>query len=371
MDQNIPNEAGIHEADPVIAMDLGLDTSASHPSAVPSASHPSVVPSFLAELTRAMQAAAEQMRAHIDADVADDAAEEIERAHARGAIEADELRRLADEDVGGIDAWLAAETERVRGEAARRTDERRTELASHLAKHDSMIAAEVDGVEAAVRDYRTTLDTFFAELKGADDPAELARRAGSLPAPPDLESARGAARADAVARFANGGSKADDTTEPPEIAPSVEVAALERFGAARPEQVEAEGPKPARQQCPSPPRQQCPSRPSPPRPPIHPRTRASVSASWIRLTRLKRKATCRWRRRRPPRNPSPPDRSRPRPPPLGCSGRSRTGRPSRRATGNIGATRAPDRRDRRDFPISRPGSSASVNRSSNSVLAQA
>ncbi|MFI5226449.1 MAG: hypothetical protein ACHQ3P_07210 [Candidatus Limnocylindrales bacterium] len=252
MDQNIPNEAGIHEADPVITMDLGLDTSASHPSAVPSVSHPSVVPSFLAELTRAMQAAAEQMRAHIDADVADDAAEEIERAHARGAIEADELRRLADEDIGGIDAWLTAETERVRGEAARRTDERRTELASHLAKHDSIIAAEVDGVEAAVVEYRSTLDTFFAELKEADDPAELARRAGSLPAPPDLESARGAARADAVARFANAGSDADGTAEPTEMAPSVEVAALERVEAARPEQVEAAALEPVEAEAPEP-----------------------------------------------------------------------------------------------------------------------
>jgi hypothetical protein len=205
MDQYIPTGAGPHETGPVITMDLGLDQAVSHPS---------VVPSFLAELTRAMQAAAEQMRAHIDADVADDAAEEIERARARGAIEADELRRLADQDIGGIDAWLAAEIERVRGEAARRIDERRSELASHLAKHDSIIDAEVDGVEAAVGDYRSTLDMFFAELKGADDPAELARRAGSLPAPPDLESVRGAARADAVARFANGSSPdADDTTE--------------------------------------------------------------------------------------------------------------------------------------------------------------
>ena len=66
-------------------------------------------------------------------------------------------------------------------------------------------------------------------------------------------------------------------------------------------------------------------------------------------------ATCRWRRRRLPRNPSPPDRSRRRPPQLGCFGRPRTGRPSRRATGNIGATRTPDRRDRRDFPISGQG----------------
>jgi hypothetical protein len=241
MDQNVSNEAGAPEAGPVITMDLGLDTTASSPAVAPP-SHPSVVPSFLAELTRAMQAAAEQMRAHIDADVADDAAEEIERAHARGAIEADELRRLADEDIGGIDAWLAAETERVRGEAARRTDERRTELASHLAKHDSIIDAEVAGVEGAVRDYRSTLDTFFAELKDADDPAELARRAGSLPAPPDLESARGAARADAVAKFANGASH--DETGSDEGSRTAEAAAPEPADASGSESTDAAAAEP-------------------------------------------------------------------------------------------------------------------------------
>ena len=233
MDQNVLNGAGPDEAGSVIRMDLGLDTSASHTSAVPAASHSSVVPSFLAELTRAMQGAAEQMRAHIDADVAEDAAEEIDKARVRGAIEADEMRRLADEDIWGIDAWLTAETERVRGEAARRTDERRRELQSHLAKHDSIIATEVDGVDAAVVEYGSILDTFFAELKEADDPAELARRAGSLPAPPDLESVRGAARADAVARFAIAGSDADDTAE----------AAPEQVEASGPEQVEASGPE--------------------------------------------------------------------------------------------------------------------------------
>jgi hypothetical protein len=204
MDQNVLPGAGPHEAGFLNTTDLAPE---------PAASHASVLPSFLAELTRAMQAAAEQMRAHIDADVAEDAAGEIDKARARGAIEADELRRLADEDIGGIDAWLTAETERVRVEAARRTDERRQELQSHLVKHDSIINTEVDGVEAAVVEYRSTLDTFFAELKEADNPSELARRAGSLPAPPDLESVRGAARADAVARFANAGSDANGTAE--------------------------------------------------------------------------------------------------------------------------------------------------------------
>ncbi len=186
------------------------------PEAVPRRGSANIVPSFLAELTRAMQAAAEQQREQIAAIVADDAADEIEKANARGAIEADELRRLADEDVQAIETWLAEETDRIRAEAGRRTDERRSELESHLDKHHSIIASEVEGVENAVRGYQATLDAFFAELGEATNPAKLARQAGSLPTPPDLEAVRGAARADAVAKFALADATADTMTEPTE-----------------------------------------------------------------------------------------------------------------------------------------------------------
>ena len=94
-------------------------------------------------------------------------------------MEADELRRLAEQDVTGIKSWMAEETERIRQEAGRRTDERRNELEAHLAKHDSIIATEIAGVDVAVSDYRATLDEFFDELRGATNPAEIARRAGS------------------------------------------------------------------------------------------------------------------------------------------------------------------------------------------------
>jgi hypothetical protein len=55
----------------------------------------------------------------------------------------------------------------------------------------------------AVRDYRATLDQFFDELTGSTDPADIARRAGSLPPPPDLDGVRAAARAAAVEALAN------------------------------------------------------------------------------------------------------------------------------------------------------------------------
>jgi hypothetical protein len=203
---------GLHEAAPVITKDR-------EPAAPMSAA--SIVPSFLAGLTRAMQAAAEQQREQIAAIVADEAAGEIEKAHARGAIEADKLRRLADEDIRGIETWLAEETERIRSEAGRRTEARWSELDSHLVKHHSIIATEVDGVELAVRDYRATLDAFFEELGEATDPAEIARQAGSLPAPPDLDAVRGAARANAVAKFAFAAQKATEAAAEPAAAVAV------------------------------------------------------------------------------------------------------------------------------------------------------
>ncbi len=197
MDQNTPVDAQLPEGGPVTTMD--------HEPVEPvaAAAAASVVPGFLAELTRAMQAAAEQQREHIAAVVADDAAGQVDTARKRAAVEAEELRRLAEEDVGDIQSWAADETERIRQEAGRRTDKRRQDLEAHLAKHDSIITSEIDGVAIAVQDYRSTLDQFFDELQDATAPAEIARRAGSLPPPPDLDAVRGAARAAAVAELAN------------------------------------------------------------------------------------------------------------------------------------------------------------------------
>jgi len=194
MDQNDPVAPGSEGGGPVITTD--------HERAQGAAAA-GVVPSFLAELTRAMQAAAERQREEIATVIDDDAAGQVEIARKRGAAEAGELRRAAERDVDGIQAWAAQETERIRREANQRTDERRKELEAHLAKHESIIDCEVVGVGVAVKDYRSTLDEFFAQLRGADSPSELARLAGSLPPPPDLESVRGLARADAVATFAN------------------------------------------------------------------------------------------------------------------------------------------------------------------------
>jgi hypothetical protein len=175
----------------------------------PAAEHPidgsgvGLRPGFLAELAVAMRATAEKERERISAKVSDDATGHIDKVRARAAIETDELKRLAEEDVQHIEEWSTAEMERIRAEADRKIEERRGSLEEYLKQHDTIIDTEIEGVNAAVRDYGTTLDQFFAELSQADDPATIVARAEALPAAPDLDQVRAQARASAVAMFAD------------------------------------------------------------------------------------------------------------------------------------------------------------------------
>ena len=178
----------------------------------------SLMPSFLGELARAMQAAAERERKRIAGVIADDAAEHVEVTQRRAAAESEELRRLAEEDLERIDHWSVAEIERIRREAQRRSAARRTDLEEYLTMHDSIIATEIDGVDSAVRTYRATLDRYFDELGAMSDPADIARAAGSLPTAPDLGAVRAVARAGAVAQFAAAAEPSRD--EPQREAPS-------------------------------------------------------------------------------------------------------------------------------------------------------
>jgi hypothetical protein len=181
-----------------------------------------IKPSFLAELARAMLATAERERGRIAEVVADDAAENVERTRTRADAETEELRRLAESDVERIQDWAATEIERIRREAERRTEGRRNDLEAYLAQHDAIIATEIDGVDAAVRGYHATLDQFFDELLGSTDPADIARRAGSLPAAPDLDDVRAEARAGAVAQRANAPQDAADEPVGDEVGWGVE-----------------------------------------------------------------------------------------------------------------------------------------------------
>jgi hypothetical protein len=156
-------------------------------------------PSFLDRLAQAMCAAAAHERDRIVGVLAVEAEEHAERARARSALEAAELRRLAEEELRGIDLWSAREIKRIRREAAKRSKDRRAELVSYLERHESIVAKEIAGVDAAVGAYTAELDRFVEELVAAGDPATIAGRADALPIPPDFDAVRAASRMEAVA----------------------------------------------------------------------------------------------------------------------------------------------------------------------------
>jgi hypothetical protein len=158
-------------------------------------------PTLMSGLATAMREAAVRERERISGTVAEDAANHIEKVRSRAAVESEELRRLAEEDVEHIEQWSASEIERIRSEAAKKVDDRRSSLDEYLRQHDSIIDTEIEGVGQAVRDYESTLDRFFAELAELSDPSEIVRRAGLLPPSPDLDEVRATARANAMARY--------------------------------------------------------------------------------------------------------------------------------------------------------------------------
>lgn len=142
---------------------------------------------FLADLARAMQAtaAAEQARVAEGTGLRHQA--HLDAIRAREALEAEELREFAKEDVKGIDAWSDGEIKRVKLERERRIASRREQLQIRLEEHRAVVAREVEAVEAAVASYKVDIERFFSRLESETDPVEIARQAGNRPAFPVLE----------------------------------------------------------------------------------------------------------------------------------------------------------------------------------------
>lgn len=142
---------------------------------------------FLTDLARVMQstAAAEQAR---NAEGTEQRRQtHIDMIRAREALEAEELRELAKEDVKGIDAWSEGEIKRIKLERERRIASRREQLQIRLEEHRAVVAREVAAVEAAVATYRAEIEQFFGGLEAETDPVAIARQAGNQPPFPDLD----------------------------------------------------------------------------------------------------------------------------------------------------------------------------------------
>ena len=191
----------------------------------PAAAAPARRPTkFLADLTRAMQAAAEQARAATIEQYNADGTAVIEEIHATSATTVGELRRRADEDVAGIKDWSKAEIARIREETEQRIGARREQLEGQLERHAALVEHEIERVRGQLDAFQQAMGRFFDDLAGEEDPARFAARAANLPEPPQFAPVD----EDAVAALlAEPGIGAPAAPEPAAAEPEVAVEAVE------------------------------------------------------------------------------------------------------------------------------------------------
>ncbi|GAC1668757.1 MAG: hypothetical protein NVS9B8_11280 [Candidatus Limnocylindrales bacterium] len=139
---------------------------------------------FLADLTKAMQAAAEDARSRALTQLQADAKTHIETIHGRSTTESATLRRNADDDVASVREWSKAEIARIRDETETRITRRKAELELEIQDHAGVIEREVDAVQKTVVVFEDEMAQFFGRLLGEEDPSRFAAMAESLPEPP-------------------------------------------------------------------------------------------------------------------------------------------------------------------------------------------
>jgi hypothetical protein len=142
---------------------------------------------FLADLTRAMQAAAEQARVATLEQFHGEGTAVIEQIRTRSTTGATELRRHADDDVATIKDWSKVEIARLREETERRVGIRREQLEGQLERHAALVEHEVEKIRGRLGSFEVEMGQFFDDLVGEDDPAVFAARAATLPEPPSFD----------------------------------------------------------------------------------------------------------------------------------------------------------------------------------------
>ena len=189
-----PDTAPVHaQADPPAPAfehagtpDLGAPVEAPL-AGTPAGSAPRRPTKFLADLTRAMQAAAEQARAATLEQFRGEGTAVIEQIRSRSTTGATELRRHADDDVATVKEWSKAEITRIREETERRVGMRREQLEGQLERHAALVEHEVEKVRGRLAAFETQMGQFFDDLAGENDPAVFAARAANLPEPPSFD----------------------------------------------------------------------------------------------------------------------------------------------------------------------------------------
>ena len=156
------------------------------PSEPPSTGHARRATAFMAELSHAMQAAAEHARSEAMARLEGEAKSVVEEINAGAATEAADLRRQADDDIAGIRDWSKAEIARLREVTEERISGRKTGLEGELERHGAMVQARTERVGAVMASYEAQMAAFFERLSLEEDPTRIATLAETMPEPPSL-----------------------------------------------------------------------------------------------------------------------------------------------------------------------------------------
>lgn len=170
---------------------------------------------FMAELSRAMQAAAENARAETMARFDLDAKGVVEQIHASATDEAAALRRQADDDVAAIRDWSKAEIARIREQTEERIAGRKTALDAEMEQHALTVEARTERVAAVVAAFEAEMASFFDRLNAEEDPTRIATMAETMPDPPSL--------ADVAASVAEAAPVSSPTPPPAASQPAVDV----------------------------------------------------------------------------------------------------------------------------------------------------
>jgi hypothetical protein len=143
---------------------------------------------FMADLTRAMQGAAETAKADTLARFGAEAKTHIEGIHTSTAAEAGELRKQADDDVASIREWSKAEIARIREETDERITHRKARLEREIEAHAAEIEGRIERVQRRVDAFEAEMAAFFERLLAENDATRFAAMAQSLPEPPPFDT---------------------------------------------------------------------------------------------------------------------------------------------------------------------------------------
>ncbi len=142
--------------------------------------------SLMAELSRAMQAAAETARIETSVRFEAEAKTVVEEIHAASAIAAASLRRQADDDVASVREWSKAEIARIREETEGRITMRKTALDDEMETHEGVVQTRIERVTATVAEYEAQMTSFIERLLAEEDPTRIATMAETMPESPIL-----------------------------------------------------------------------------------------------------------------------------------------------------------------------------------------